>query len=86
MLACLFLVTWIADSFFFKYTTILNQYVPFSVKIPLGIILFIVSGYLAGKGLSIVFGEEGQKPGVIRSSVIFVTVIPSASPAAKQEP
>ena len=72
ILACLFLATWIADSFFFKYTTVLNQYMPLSVKIPLGIVLFILSGYLARKGLSIVFGEERQKPGVIRNSVFGV--------------
>ena len=39
ILACLFLAVWIADSFFFKYTTFLNQYIPPSVKIPLGIVL-----------------------------------------------
>ena len=72
ILACLFLATWIADSFFFKYTTVLNQYMPLSVKIPLGIVLFILSGYLARKGMSIVFGEERQKPGVIRNSVFGV--------------
>ena len=72
ILACLFLVTWIADSFFFKYTTILNQYMPLSVKIPLGIVLFILSGYLARKGMSIVFGEKRQKPSVIRNSVFGV--------------
>jgi len=72
ILACLFLATWIADSFFFKYATVLNQYMPLGVKIPLGIVLFILSGYLARKGLSIVFGEERQKPGVIRNSVFGV--------------
>ena len=72
ILACLFLTTWIADSFFFKYSTVLNQYMPLSVKIPLGIVLFILSGYLARKGLSIVFGQERQKPGVIRNSVFGV--------------
>ena len=72
ILACLFLATWIADSFFFKYTTVLNQYMPFSVKIPLGIVLFILSGYLARKGLFIVFGEDRQKPGVIRNSVFGI--------------
>lgn len=72
ILACLFLAAWIADSFFFKYTTFLNQYIPLGVKIPLGIVLFILSGYMALKGLSIVFGEERQKPSVIRNSVFGV--------------
>ena len=69
VLACLFLATWIADTFFFKYTTVLDQYVPPGVKIPLGIILLLLSAYLARTGLSIVFGEERQKPGVIRKGV-----------------
>ena len=69
VLACLFLATWIADTFFFKYTTVLDQYVPPGVKIPLGIVLLLLSAYLARTGLSIVFGEERQKPGVIRKGV-----------------
>jgi len=72
VLACLFMATWIADSFFFKCTTFLNQYMPLAVQIPVGIVLLILSGYLAWTGLSIVFGEERQKPGVIRKSVFSV--------------
>jgi protein-S-isoprenylcysteine O-methyltransferase Ste14 len=72
ILACLFLATWVADSFFLKYTTFLNRYAPLGVKISLGIILFVLSGYMARKGLSIVFGDERQKPGVIRNSVFGV--------------
>ena len=72
ILACLFLAAWIADSFFFKYTTFLNQYIPLGVKIPLGIVLLILSAYMARNGLSIVFGEERHKPAVIRSSVFGV--------------
>ena len=72
-LACLFAVTWIADSFFFKYTTFLNQYVPLEVRILFGVVLLVLSGYLAKTGLSIVFGEEREKPGVIRKSVFNVT-------------
>ncbi len=48
------------------------QFVEFGVKIPLGIVLFILSGYMALKGLSIVFGEERQKPSVIRNGVFSV--------------
>ena len=72
ILACLFLAAWIADSFFFEYATFLNQHVPYGVKIPLGIVLLASSGYLALKGMSIVFGEQRQKPTVIRSSVFSV--------------
>jgi len=69
LFACLFLVAWVADTFFFKYSTFLNQSVSLGIRIPVGIVLFLLSGYLAQKGLSIVFGEERQTPGVIRKSV-----------------
>lgn len=72
VLACLFAATWIADTFFLKLTTFLNQYVPLYARIPSGVVLLALSGYLARTGLSIVFGEEKEKPGVIRKSVFNV--------------
>ena len=72
VLACLFAVTWIADAFFLKYTTFLNPYVPLAARIPPGVVLLALSGYLARTGLSIVFGEEREKPGVIRKRVFNV--------------
>ncbi|HUU40884.1 MAG TPA: methyltransferase [Desulfatiglandales bacterium] len=72
ILACLFAVTWIIDTFFLKYTTFLNHYVPLYVRMPFGVVLLAISGYLARTGLSIVFGEEREKPGVIRKSVFNV--------------
>lgn len=71
-LACLFGAIWIADAFFFRYTTFLNEYVPAGARIPFGIVLLAVSGYLARTGLSIVFRDEREKPGVIRRSVFGV--------------
>jgi len=72
VLACLFAATWITDTFSFQYTTFLNQYVPLGVRIPFGVVLLVLSGYLARTGLSIVFGEERETPGVIRKSVFNV--------------
>ncbi len=72
LLACLFMATWIADTFFFNYTTFLNQYMPLGVRIPSGVVLLVLSGYLARTGLSIVFGEERDKPGVINESVFNI--------------
>jgi len=69
LLACLFAATWIADTFFLKYTTLLNGYIPLGVRAPLAVLLLIGSGYLAKKGLAIVFGEKIEKPAVIRKSV-----------------
>jgi len=72
VLACLFAATWIADTFLLRYTTFLNQYVPLAVRIPCGVVLLVLSGYLARTGLTIVFGEERKKPGVIRKGVFSV--------------
>ena len=72
VLALLFAAIWIADTFFFKYTTFLNQYVPLGVRILSGAALLVLSGYLAKTSLSIVFGEERETPGVIRKSVFGV--------------
>ena len=72
VLACLFAATWILDTFFLKYTTFLNQYVPLGIRIPLGVVLLVLSGYLAKEGLSIVFGEKREQPGVIRKGVFNV--------------
>ena len=74
LLACLFMATWIADTFFFNYTTFLNQYMPLGVRIPSGVVLLVLSGYLARTGLSIVFGEERDKPGVINESVFNIAL------------
>jgi protein-S-isoprenylcysteine O-methyltransferase Ste14 len=72
ILACLFAATWIADTFFFKVTTFLNLYVPLYIRIPFGIVLLGIAGTLARKGLTIVFGEEREKHGVIRKGVFNV--------------
>ena len=71
-LACLFVGIWIADTFFFQYTTFLNGYIPLGVRIPLGALQFILSVYLARTGLAIVFGDRGEKPAVIRKGVFGI--------------
>ncbi len=72
VLACLFFAVWVPDTFVLKCTTWLNHYVPLAVRIPLGVVLLAVSGYLATTGLSIVFGEKREEPGVIRKSVFGI--------------
>ena len=72
ILVCVFLVTWIADTFFFQYTTFVNQYVPLAVRIPAGVVLLVLSVYLVRAGLAIVFGEERDPPGVINKGVFNV--------------
>lgn len=72
VLACLFTATWIADTFFLKYTTVLNQYVPVIIRIPLAVVLLLLSAYLAWTGLSIVFGDEREEPSVIKTGVFSI--------------
>ncbi len=72
VLACLFAATWITDTFFFKYTTFLNPYVPLGVRIPSGVVLLVLSGYLAKTGLSIIFSEQRKNACVIRKSVFGI--------------
>lgn len=72
ILALLFAVIWVADSFFLEYTTFLNQYIPLVIRISFGVLFLALSGWLVKTGLSIVFGEKREKPGVIRKSVFNI--------------
>ena len=42
ILAVLFTATWIADSFFLKYSTFLNEHIPLYIQLPLGVALLII--------------------------------------------
>ena len=70
--ALLFFGIWIADSFFLKYTTPLNDIVPALIRKPIGIVLLCLSAYCAWSGLRIVFGEVRETPSVIREGVFGV--------------
>ena len=72
IIAILFIVTWIADTFFFRYSTFLNDVVPNTIRIPLGAVILGVSAYLSIAGLSIVFGKVRETPAVIREGVFNV--------------
>ena len=72
ILFIIFLAVWITDAFIFKYSTLLNDYIPLVVKLPLGIIMLIISAYLAWTGHKIVFGEKREKPHVIRKGVFGI--------------
>lgn len=69
ILAFLFAIVWIADSFFLNYSTFLNDYLSQWLRLPPAFFFLILSGYLARTGLSIVFGEIREKPTVIRKGV-----------------
>ena len=70
--ALLFFGIWIADSFFLKFTTQLNDIVPALVRKPIGIVLLCLSAYCAWSGLRIVFGEVRETPSVIREGIFGV--------------
>ncbi len=72
IIAILFLVVWILDSFVLKYTTFLNNYFPLAAQIPLGFIAILGAFFLARAGMKIVFGEVRENPGVIREGVFKV--------------
>jgi protein-S-isoprenylcysteine O-methyltransferase Ste14 len=69
----LFLAVWITDAFIFKYSTLLNEYIPFyAVRLWLGIIILAIAGYMAWTGMKIAFGTERDNPHVIRHGVFGV--------------
>jgi len=68
ILFCLFMALWISD-IFLKYSSFVNEYIPVGARLPIGILLLIISGYMAGTGLSIVFGIKANSQGVIRKGV-----------------
>lgn len=64
----LFMALWISDMVL-NYSNFLNEYIPVVVRLPIGISLLIISGYMAVTGLLIVFGKKAQSQGVIRKGV-----------------
>ncbi len=72
ILLVVFLIVWIADSFIFKYSTFLTQYISNYIRVPIALIVLVISGLLAWAGLKIVFGETREKPQVITTDVFSV--------------
>ncbi|UCC11368.1 MAG: isoprenylcysteine carboxylmethyltransferase family protein [candidate division WOR-3 bacterium] len=69
ILLLVFLIVWIGDSFILKLSTMATQYVPVSVRVVLFLVGITLAGILAQRGLSIVFGEERERPCVIKKGV-----------------
>lgn len=72
ILLVVFLVVWIADSFVFKYSTFLTQYISNYIRVPIALIVLVLSGLLAWAGLKIVFGEIREEPQVITTGVFSI--------------
>lgn len=69
----LFLILWLADSFYFRFSTALPETIPLYLRLGLAIPIFAFSGYLAQAGLKIVFKEVRETPQVIRSGVFSMS-------------
>ena len=72
ILFVIFMVLWIADSFFLNYTDFISKYISLFIRIPLSIIILAVSGYIAFAGHRIVFEEERESPVVITHGVFGI--------------
>ena len=69
ILLLVFLAVWVMDSFILRFSTFGAEYVSLIVRLPLGILVLIVAGYLALQGMKVVFGEERSEPMVIKEGV-----------------
>ena len=69
ILAILFAIVYVADSFILNWTTFLNDVAPNVVRAPIGVALLVVAAYLAKTGLDTVFGQVREEPHVIRTGV-----------------
>jgi hypothetical protein len=65
----IFLVVWITDGFFLRYTTYIDDYIPLAIHLTVGTIVLLLALILSSYGMKIVFGEVQEKPGVIRKGV-----------------
>lgn len=69
ILFAVFLITWITDSFLFRYSVFLAVHVPVYVRLPVGIATLAASALFALPAHKAVFDEPGRKPGVISEGV-----------------
>ena len=72
VLAAIFIIVWVLDSFIFKFTTSLNKYFDWYIRVIPGVIILIGSGFLARAGLKAVFGKIRETPRVITKGVFSV--------------
>ena len=65
----IFLIVWIADSFIFRYSTFLTQYISNFIRVPIALVIFIMAGLLARAGLNTVFGKKREEPHIITTGL-----------------
>lgn len=72
ILLVVFLDVWIADSFVFEYSTFLTQYLSNYIRVPIALIVLVISGLLAWAGLKVIFGETREEPQIITTGVFSI--------------
>jgi protein-S-isoprenylcysteine O-methyltransferase Ste14 len=72
ILLFVFLGVWVLDSFILKISTFLNHYIPWFVQVPFALFFLFCSGYLAQKGMKIIFGEKRETPSVVDRDVFGI--------------
>lgn len=73
ILFLLFLAVWISDSFIFHYSDFTSVGVPVWIRLPIGLAVTLLSGFMARKTLKIIFGTKRDKPEVIKQSYYKIT-------------
>jgi protein-S-isoprenylcysteine O-methyltransferase Ste14 len=69
ILLLVFLSVWILDSFIFRFSTILADYVRWYFRFIPSLFMLAIGLFISWKGVSIVFGEKRDPPQVITKSV-----------------
>ena len=68
----IFMAVWVTDSFFFHYSTFLDELVPNYIRILVALPILIFGWYLARRGLKVVFGTKREQPELINSGVFRI--------------
>ncbi|MBN1798910.1 MAG: isoprenylcysteine carboxylmethyltransferase family protein [Spirochaetales bacterium] len=69
MLAVIFLLIWLADSFILRWTVFLQSSLPLYASLSVGVLIAAAACYLVAKAHQIVFKEVRRPPAVIEKSV-----------------
>ena len=68
ILLIVFMIIWVLDSFVFKYSTFLTEYISLYIRLPITGILIIASAYLASKA-HVVFHKAPDSPNIVTTGV-----------------
>jgi protein-S-isoprenylcysteine O-methyltransferase Ste14 len=72
ILLLIFAIVWITDSFIWKYSFISIDKIPNLYRLAIALPILACSGYLAKKGLDIIFGEKRAKSEVVSNGVFGI--------------